>query len=478
MSTPTQMIPQRRTSPCEALSWMSDLHAHSLWQKRPSTMSTEGKYGRYLTLSYVWGGDQVQKTTTSNISAYEHGIEPSLLPATIRDAIHATHALGFQSIWIDSLCIIQDSEEDKLRELGRMHLIYRHAFLTIIAASASGVTEGFLQERSVAPRDVSLPFICPPQPAAAGYSDAPHTVQQVGRMRASTTYTAAEGSLQSYTRALEPINTRGCSEDWSDVYRGWCRIVEDYSERTIGVPSDKLVACAAVAEMFSRVLSSEYLAGAWRATLLQDLLWRRDQVAYLHRATEYRAPSWSWAAVDHGRVEMLGHGWLGARAVAEVVRCEVALKDSELLFGQVSGASLVLRAPVVKCKFRSTDQFDKLQSILLSGSSARAQRQEHSSGSSIGRNITALEDQELPAWADIDEEADALPKIETALLVPLLQDKANLAMAGLVVVLVDSGDSNAKKTDVFRRIGKFYGYDWDATTQSVSPVPFAEVELV
>lgn len=181
----------------------------------PRLVSTEGRYGRYVTLSYVWGGDQVQKTTTSNISAYEHGIEPSLLPATIRDAIHATHALGVQSIWIDSLCIIQDSDEDKLRELGRMHLIYRHAFLTIIAASASGVTEGFLQARPVAPRDVSLPFICPPQPAAAGYSDAPHTVQQVGRMRASTTYTAAEGSLQSYTRALEPINARGwCLQEY------------------------------------------------------------------------------------------------------------------------------------------------------------------------------------------------------------------------------------------------------------------------
>ncbi|EIW53238.1 HET-domain-containing protein, partial [Trametes versicolor FP-101664 SS1] len=102
----------------------------------PRLVTTSGRRGKYLTLSYVWGGDQVHKTTTTNISTYSRRIDPFLLPATIRDAIYVTQTLGFQFLWIDSLCIIQDSDEDKLHELGHMHDIYRYAHLTIIAASA------------------------------------------------------------------------------------------------------------------------------------------------------------------------------------------------------------------------------------------------------------------------------------------------------------------------------------------------------
>lgn len=137
----------------------------------PRLVSTHRQRGKYLTLSYVWGGDQVHKTTTSNISVYESGINLALLPATIRDAINVTHALGYRFLWVDSLCIVQDSEEDKRREIGRMHHIYRYAHLTIIAASAQKVDEGFLQDRPPPQQldlgalrsggDITLPFICP-----------------------------------------------------------------------------------------------------------------------------------------------------------------------------------------------------------------------------------------------------------------------------------------------------------------------------
>ncbi|EIW52287.1 uncharacterized protein TRAVEDRAFT_136007, partial [Trametes versicolor FP-101664 SS1] len=50
---------------------------------RPLLVSTTGEHGEYVTLSYVWGGDQVHKTTTANLSSYEQGIAASLLPPTI-----------------------------------------------------------------------------------------------------------------------------------------------------------------------------------------------------------------------------------------------------------------------------------------------------------------------------------------------------------------------------------------------------------
>ncbi len=57
----------------------------------------------------------------------------------------------------------------------------------------------------------------------------------------------------------------------------WIDIVEDYSLRMASDESDKLVACAAIAEQFHRVLRCDYLAGLWRShTLLIHLLWHAN----------------------------------------------------------------------------------------------------------------------------------------------------------------------------------------------------------
>ncbi len=62
----------------------------------PRLVSMDGEHGTYLALSYVWGGAQPHKTTTSNISAYCNVITRSLLPQTILDVIYVAHTLGFR----------------------------------------------------------------------------------------------------------------------------------------------------------------------------------------------------------------------------------------------------------------------------------------------------------------------------------------------------------------------------------------------
>ncbi|EIW52272.1 uncharacterized protein TRAVEDRAFT_84086, partial [Trametes versicolor FP-101664 SS1] len=103
---------------------------------RPRLAPTDGLRGKYCALSYVWGEPQPHSTLTSNVHVYTAGINPANLPQTIRDAIYVTHELGMQYLWADTLCIIQDSGQDKRRELARMHRIYRDAHLTIIASDA------------------------------------------------------------------------------------------------------------------------------------------------------------------------------------------------------------------------------------------------------------------------------------------------------------------------------------------------------
>ena len=66
----------------------------------------------YLMLSYTWGGRDVFKLTSKTVEAMKEKIEIQLLPRTIRQAIWLTRKLGFSYIWIDSLCILQESSDD------------------------------------------------------------------------------------------------------------------------------------------------------------------------------------------------------------------------------------------------------------------------------------------------------------------------------------------------------------------------------
>ena len=64
-----------------------------------------------------------------------------------QDALHFTAFLGCQHLWIDSLCIIQDSEEDKAVEISKMKDIYQGCYLTIAAADAKNCYEGLYISR-------------------------------------------------------------------------------------------------------------------------------------------------------------------------------------------------------------------------------------------------------------------------------------------------------------------------------------------
>lgn len=47
----------------------------------------------------------------------------STLPKTIQDAISVTRRLVFDYLWVDALCIIQDSKEDLNHDKARMNLV-------------------------------------------------------------------------------------------------------------------------------------------------------------------------------------------------------------------------------------------------------------------------------------------------------------------------------------------------------------------
>jgi len=96
--------------------------------------------------------EQIQRWLAKCIESYadcpkpRKRLLPSALPRTLHDAVIITRSLGLRYIWIDALCIIQGSPKDKENELKGVAQIYQHGLLTISAASAQTVHDGFLQE--------------------------------------------------------------------------------------------------------------------------------------------------------------------------------------------------------------------------------------------------------------------------------------------------------------------------------------------
>lgn len=115
--------------------------------KFPRIVETNGRPGKYLTLSYCWGWTQKGKLMTANLEAYKQCLPVDKLSRTIRDAVTVTRALGFRNLWVDALCIIQDSDPDKKSQLPLMGSIYQDSAITLAAAVGSHADAGLFAIR-------------------------------------------------------------------------------------------------------------------------------------------------------------------------------------------------------------------------------------------------------------------------------------------------------------------------------------------
>lgn len=70
------------------------------------------------------------------------------LPKTFADACSVARSVGAQYIWIDSLCIIQDSKDDWRRSAAMMWEIYTNSYLNISATASYDSTQGLFRKRN------------------------------------------------------------------------------------------------------------------------------------------------------------------------------------------------------------------------------------------------------------------------------------------------------------------------------------------
>ncbi|CZR64062.1 uncharacterized protein PAC_13959 [Phialocephala subalpina] len=330
----------------------------------------------YVALSYCWGSEQTYVTTAVTMPRFLEGIDARMLPSTMKDAINLTRAIGLRYIWIDALCIVQNSREDWEKQSSKMDQVYSNAYVTICASRASGASQGFLSELTPAvarwgswERDGSqeesiflrwwregrdMENILADQPLSRrGWA-----VQERLLSLRKVLFTSQQmiwqcPSLHCFEDGVEvsPEGGRGFptsvlqNEDLG--HDAWSSVVLDYTQCTLTKFSDRLPALSGIARTFAGSLKDEYIAGHWRETLPHSLTWRTLPKGQDCRpdGMVYSAPSWSWASVDAG-VQILYRSFWDDIHV-KLVDLHLSPSSSANPYGQVTDGWIELEAPVL-----------------------------------------------------------------------------------------------------------------------------------
>jgi hypothetical protein len=114
---------------------------------------------QYLALSYCWGQTTKQSPwtlTEVNIDDFKRGIPTDQLPQSFCDIIKLTRALGERFVWIDALCILQDSAEDWEKEATFMASVYTNALFTVVSPASDPTQSLFFKRDSSRTRPAIL----------------------------------------------------------------------------------------------------------------------------------------------------------------------------------------------------------------------------------------------------------------------------------------------------------------------------------
>ena len=101
----------------------------------------------YTTLSHCWGAPTSRPliTNLTNLASRKSRIPFDELPLTFQDAVTTTRKLNIPYLWIDSLCIIQNSPSDWEKEAGRMAKVYAGSVCTLSALGSKDSNGGFFR---------------------------------------------------------------------------------------------------------------------------------------------------------------------------------------------------------------------------------------------------------------------------------------------------------------------------------------------
>jgi hypothetical protein len=300
----------------------------------------EKRVGSYAALSYCWGTNLPYRTMRENIDELKKGFPAARLPKTFTDAICVCRHLGIRFLWIDSMCIIQNDEEDWDVQSRLMGHIYSNAVLTIIAAVGEDSDAGLFVDRD--PRktypcvlnwqytnkdghngtSTVIPCQDLEQKKESYLDTRGWTFQEKYLSRRSLRFSrsgmhwdcASNIASEGFPMGMQPSNHKSDFDkyiradgnsmlqtrvDSEQRYNWWYLAVEMYSYRTFTRESDRLRALSGLASRFQD-LQDGFLYGIWRSDITRGLAWRISGNNGNYSPDTYSgppsSPSWSWAS--------------------------------------------------------------------------------------------------------------------------------------------------------------------------------------
>ncbi|KAI1399287.1 HET-domain-containing protein [Hypoxylon fuscum] len=306
----------------------------------------------YAALSYVWGSAPVFQILQDNIDSLlkPGGLLSQSFPKSIRDAISLARALHFNYLWIDSICIIQDSSSDKYQQISIMDGIYSRASLSIVAAAGADANTGIpglesgsrslLQHTVQISDDLTLVALHPDSHrsvAETSWNTRGWTYQErllsrrclfsfpdgtVGFQctkavwgedyRAETPYLVRCAPMMDVSLNRSWMNPGGIRERGSSNVRTrrtpylqeYSRLVEEYTGRKMTFVGDRLLGINGVLDVLRKEFNLRFIQGLPLAIIHMALLWqprnRLKRVPKNEKTGLPRFPSWSWG------------GWIGS----------------------------------------------------------------------------------------------------------------------------------------------------------------------
>ncbi|KAL8310259.1 hypothetical protein RB597_010194 [Gaeumannomyces tritici] len=294
----------------------------------------------YLALSYCWGVQKVLATTSNNYHSFQDSLPTLQLPKTIREAIEITYRIGYRHLWVDSICIMQDSMEDWRKHTVLMGYIYANAVLTIAATSAAGGSEGCFLPRPRATREsqslynheVQVPCVLSgrylgPMLLAPGddswspwsgslvkelknssWKDRAWVLQErffsrrIVHFGASQTHWECRRCVKSQMFPSYKLFQDSIELDWQTLRdpdsgdvpdidaaeQWWGKVMARYTRTKITYPADRLPALAAIIQEAEEVFGIRYVAGLCVETLPRSLLW----MPRANQESEPERPHW------------------------------------------------------------------------------------------------------------------------------------------------------------------------------------------
>jgi Heterokaryon incompatibility protein (HET) len=306
-----------------------------------------GKMDHYIALSHCWGpknDTNILRTIQATYVEYQKRIPLDKLPKTFKDAVTITRLLGIRYLWIDSLCIIQDSPDDWRHECQLMTSVYQSAFLVISATASYDSTGGCFHdslrevewEHKNAAGEPALLYIRQSHDHSVfGEKDA-RCIVRTGEMYGSEFPTLPSpvfrrawchqerllgsrvihfGDTELIFECLTSVNcecgalSNKPQDDSFKLFSGdavvksnplhtdpqrigqiWKEIIESYSVKDITYHADKLPALSGLAKFLHRGMGN-YYAGTFKESLLSCLLWSSSSPEKKRRPDTYVAPS-------------------------------------------------------------------------------------------------------------------------------------------------------------------------------------------